>query len=189
MDVAQHDINFSCETNTDIRFVDGPHKGTTAVPDFGFGKYPTNSTADMEYIIILESGYSQLSTKLRNRARMWLTLPTVISVITIDFRTKQYTFPKSNPGNKMVPLTRIAFGKQAGSLLEAITVGGETWAHPITAIELTLYVQQSGACVSVLCLYFLAGPNMFFFFKGEGSIDTSWVGFQFYLSFILLTNS
>ena len=89
----------------------------------------------------------------------------------------------------MVPLTRIAFGNQAGSLLEAITVGGETWAHPITAIELTLYVQQSGACVSVLCLYFLAGPNMFFFFKGEGSIDTSWVGFQFYLSFILLTNS
>ncbi|KAJ7201025.1 hypothetical protein GGX14DRAFT_400225 [Mycena pura] len=144
MDVAQHDINFSCETNSDIRFVDGPHKGTTAVPDFGFGKYPTNSTADMEYIIILESGYSQPTTKLRDRARMWLTLPTVISVITIDFCTKQFGYPKSNPGHKMVPLSRIAFGKQARSLLEAITVGGETWAHPITAIELTLYVQRSG---------------------------------------------
>lgn len=85
IDLAQHDIRFSCETNADVPFVEGPHQGTTAVPDFGFGKKPTDSTADMQYIIILESGYSQSSKELCDRAKMWLTLATVICVITVDF--------------------------------------------------------------------------------------------------------
>ncbi|KAJ6514031.1 hypothetical protein DFH09DRAFT_1374117 [Mycena vulgaris] len=113
IDLAQHDIRFSCETNADS------------------------------------------STELRDRAKMWLTLATVICVITVDFRTKQFLFPQPNPAREMVGLTRVAFGKRATSLLEAITAGGGTWAHPITAIELTLYAQESGA-------------------RGEGSGVLSW---------------
>jgi hypothetical protein len=63
------------------------------VPDFWIREKTTDSTVDMHYVIIIESGYSQSSTELRDPAYMWLTLDTVICVITVDFRTKQFPFP------------------------------------------------------------------------------------------------
>lgn len=144
---AQRNIGFGCETNADVRFTEGHHSGTTAIPDFGFGKKAIDSTTDMEYIVVLESGYSQSAEKLRERARMWPTLPTVICVITVDFHTKPFRVPRSKPDRQIIPLSRVAFGKQVTSALDVIKTGSEIWAHPISRIELTLYLQQSGASV------------------------------------------
>ncbi|KAJ6620999.1 hypothetical protein B0H10DRAFT_1945637 [Mycena sp. CBHHK59/15] len=130
IDIAQKEIGFTFETNIDIRVREGPGRTKIVVPDFAFGKKPSDT--DAEYSIIVECACSQTSADLERKAKQWLILP----------KGPPFASPLPSLIPPATPVGCDRFATDEFPLLGPIEFGGHILAAAITCIKVTLYVQH-----------------------------------------------
>jgi hypothetical protein len=83
-----------------------------------------------EYGIIVECGYSQSVLSLDDKAKLWFTVPTVETVITIKFVCATFANPKRKSGLSS-PVDHATFSQDWVPGLGDIVYDGHTWAPPL----------------------------------------------------------
>ncbi|KAJ7246635.1 hypothetical protein C8J57DRAFT_1523335 [Mycena rebaudengoi] len=129
------------ETGIDI-LVSDMGKSRRRIPDLAFGKLVADGDATFpEYGIIVECGYSQSPLSLHDKAKLWFTVPTVETVITIKFVCAEFANPNRKSGRSS-PVDRATFSEDWVPGLGGIVYDDHTWAPAVETIMVDIYIRD-----------------------------------------------